>query len=543
MDIVVGGASPAETFRRAGRLGFSGVEVWLTRDELRSPRQERLASLREARDRTSLAIPSLVLGEHLAGGIAHRDPTIAGAAIEDVRQAIDWGLELGSRVILVPFFDEGELRSVEDVDRAVSAFRSLCAIAGPASIVLGYEGTIPAADVRALAARIESDAFGCYFDLANPLSRGLDPGTELRALGDLVVQVHLKDARVKGGDCPPGLGRVDFDDCAFALTEIGYDGWLVLETPAAPPELVARDLSFAACCFPTLERLREWPRLGAFSYDFGAGEWDRLATTLEGYGLEAVQLGGPLLDELLDEPDRAESIATELASHGITVAGVAGYRNLVAPAAGKRKANLEYLERCLALAPRLGTSVVATETGTRDSASDWAASPENRTGHAWHLLLDAVETLLPVAEEHGAILALEAHVNNVLATQGQLLDLLERFSSQHLQAVLDPYNYLSAHLLPARERITADFLDRFEHRFVLAHGKDVSTSGAESGTPEFGTGVFSQRPYLEFLRTRRPDLPLILEHLPLEHLPRAIQRVREFAPAEEQTRAAPPVSV
>lgn len=74
-----------------------------------------------------------------------------------------------------------------------------------------------------------------------------------------------------------------------------------------------------------------------------------------------------------------------------------------------------------------------------------------------------------------------------------------------------------------------DFLDRFEHRFVLAHVKDVAVrDDGTTTTPEFGTGVFAQRPYLDFLRTRRPDLPLILEHLPLEHLPAAARRVRRL---------------
>ena len=61
-------------------------------------------------------------------------------------------------------------------------------------------------------------------------------------------------------------------------------------------------------------------------------------------------------------------------------------------------------------------------------------------------------------------------------------------------------------------------LDEFEDRFVLAHLKDVHARGAEVGTPEFGTGIFYQSPYLEFLRTRRPDLDLIAEHLPLANV-------------------------
>jgi hypothetical protein len=94
--------------------------------------------------------------------------------------------------------------------------------------------------------------------------------------------------------------------------------------------------------------------------------------------------------------------------------------------------------------------------------------------------------------------------------------------------VLDPYNYLARALLPAAERVTRDFLDRFEHRFVLAHLKDIDPGGADVGTIEFGTGSFAQAPYIDFLARRRPDLPLILEHLPLEHVPATIRRVLDM---------------
>ena len=135
---------------------------------------------------------------------------------------------------------------------------------------------------------------------------------------------------------------------------------------------------------------------------------------------------------------------------------------------------------------------------------EWTDSPLNATEGAWSRLDDALETLLPVAERSGTILALEASVKHVLKTQDQMAGLLERFPTQHLQIVCDPYNYVSAELVAGARRGDGVLLDRFEDRFVLAHLKDVDAGGAETGTPEFGTGVFSQVPYLEFLRTRDP---------------------------------------
>ena len=75
------------------------------------------------------------------------------------------------------------------------------------------------------------------------------------------------------------------------------------------------------------------------------------------------------------------------------------------------------------------------------------------------------------------------------------------------------------------ERVTGAFLDRFEHRFVLAHVKDVGPGGAEESTPAVGTGVFAPAPYLAFLRERRRDLRLTLEHLVPDQIPAAMRFV------------------
>ncbi len=516
MTDVLPSADDRQLFRRAKRLGFAGVEVILQRSQ-----PERIESVDRARDETGLAVPSLVLGEHSdLGGIADDDPAVSASAEADVRRAIDWAARLGSDALLVPFFGRAELRDDADVERAAAAFRPLCASAADRGVALLYEGTLPAERIHRLAARVGSPAFGCYFDYANVVVRGMDTATELRALGDLVRRVHLKDARATANDCPPGLGLVDFAESAKALDAIGYEGWIVLETPPGPPELVGRDLSFARTVVPRLEGGSTWPRIGVFARELA--DWDAVLETCRRLGLEAVQLGGPLLDECLERPEGA----AVLAEAGIAIAALAGYRNLVAPDDVARRENLEFLARCLELAPQIGTSIVATESGTRSRDGAWVDSPENRSSDTLTLLDESLGTLLETAERHGSILALEGSVNHVVGNRGALQGVLDRFPSRHLQVVLDPYNYLSRHLLPVQERVTRDFLARFEHRFVVAHLKDVGEGGAEEATPELGTGVFAQEPYLSFLAERRPDLPLILEHLPLEHVPDAARRVR-----------------
>ncbi len=524
VEYLPGGGDDSERLLSAKRLGFAGVEGMLTRAELRSG--ERLDSLRRATRETGVAIPSLMLSEHNSGGLASESPDVSEAAAEDVRLAVGWARELGARAVLVPFFFGGEIITDSDLVRAAEGFRELCPLALEAGVSLCYEGTLPAERVREMAPRVGSDAFGCYFDLGNAVWRGLDPATEIITLGDLVRQVHVKDSKAGPGDVRPGLGMVDFGSCREALSSIRYDGWLVLETPPGPMELVARDASFARSVFPDLEPRVEWPVFGAFSYGFGRGEVERLISTWRSLGLGAVQLADGLLAESLEGPESAAGMRSELEAAGIRVAGIAGYRNITSPDAGKRWENLEFLKRCLEIAPHLSTGVVATETGTLSAASDWEDVPGNWSSEAWDAMCEAVGELLETARGSSSVLALEGYVNNVLKTPGQLAGVIERFGSEHLGAVLDPFNYLSSHLLPAQGRVTKSFLDRFEPYFVIAHLKDVGERGAEHDTPELGAGVFEYGPYLEFLRDRRPDLALVLEHLPLEHVPGAIETVR-----------------
>jgi sugar phosphate isomerase/epimerase len=271
-----------------------------------------------------------------------------------------------------------------------------------------------------------------------------------------------------------------------------------------------------------------WPRFGAFSYDFQRGQIDQLISSFQEIGLTAVQLGQGLLDEAIDDPRLASSTGRMLADAGIELVGLAGYQNLVAPDPDRRRRNIDYLARCIELAPEFGTTVVATETGTCNLESDWISDPANSSPEAWELLYDALDELTPLAERHGVQIALEGYVNNVLATVDDLQQILDRFNSPAMQVMLDPFNYLSADLLPEKEAVTRDFLMRFQDRFVIAHLKDVDARGAEVDTPMFGQGVFPFPVYIEFLRDKRPDLPIIHEHLPFDAIPAASARFLDY---------------
>jgi hypothetical protein len=54
----------------------------------------------------------------------------------------------------------------------------------------------------------------------------------------------------------------------------------------------------------------------------------------------------------------------------------------------------------------------------------------------------------------------------------------------------------------------------------------VAVEGAHTTRPAFGAGGFEQGPYLDFLRRDRPDLALIVEHLPPEEVEATVALIR-----------------
>ncbi len=284
-----------------------------------------------------------------------------------------------------------------------------------------------------------------------------------------------------------------------------------------------------------------FPRLGAFFFEYGLANRGELIARFKALGLSAVQIGDPLLSELVANRSHAKAVAADFHEAGLDIVGLAGYRNIIAADLTTRRANMGHLKACMELAPTLGTSVVATETGTIHPTNEWYPSPENRSPQAWTVLCESISELLETAENTGTVLAIEGYVNNIVGRLDHLDTLFRTFPSPNLMLMLDPYNYITRDLVPTADMICEEFLRRYADRFVIAHLKDVGMLGADGepdgeearadliGTPEFCTGVFPQQSYIRFLRNRRPDLPIIFEHLPEKNLPSAIQRFQVLA--------------
>jgi sugar phosphate isomerase/epimerase len=235
-------------FNKAKELGFQGIELGIghtfREDQLwTGDGNMRQAIKEEARlTGTDLASICLHLLNHEGYSLASTRRGHRKLGHEIIQNCIEACSNIGGSVILMPFFGTAVLKSEKQIKFLISEMRKLSYIAEDNDVHLSLETSLEAPDMLRIIDSVDSDYVQVYFDTGNTAGGGYDIVQEIETLSDYIVQVHVKD--YPGGTL--GTGNINFHEVIGVLRRIGFDGYLVLETPALhnSEESALRNLTF-----------------------------------------------------------------------------------------------------------------------------------------------------------------------------------------------------------------------------------------------------------------------------------------------------------
>lgn len=228
--------------------------------------------------------------------------------------------------------------------------------------------------------------------------------------------------------------------------------------------------------------------------------------------------------------------------YNLPVSCISSYTNLTDPVPERRKANLDRLRRIIEHAYYLGSPYVPSETGTFHPDSDWIHHPKNKTEEGYAECRDIIGELTEHARRHGATFVVETYVNNVIGSVEESLRLFADVDSPHLKLAMDPTNYFEEHNIGDMDGTLNRIFDALSDKIVFAHAKDVQLSTEDKGVqltdvtateghslrgvgkielPAPGLGDLNYNLYLRRLAKKHPNLPIIIEHLEEDDIPRA----------------------
>ena len=205
-------------------------------------------------------------------------------------------------------------------------------------------------------------------------------------------------------------------------------------------------------------------------------------------------------------------IRKETASRDIVIAAVAGNINMADTNPEKRQQGIERLRMVIGACESVGTSVVATCTGSRHPESMWRHHPDNASPEAWRDVCATLEQVLPTAEAAGVMVAFEPEINNVASDAKRSRRLIDEMGSPNLKVVMDAANIFGKDDLPRMTEVLDEAFDLLGDHVAIAHGKDLD-HGGDAGHLAAGTGKLDYAHYVSLLCGLSFDVPVILHGL------------------------------
>jgi len=243
--------------------------------------------------------------------------------------------------------------------------------------------------------------------------------------------------------------------------------------------------------------------------------------------------------------DKARKVRDVFRDHNLPVCCISGYTNIIHPDKAERAKRVGYLKEIIRHARDFGSAYVISETGTFNTESDWVHHPKNKTEEGFEECRKVIAELAQLAYDHGAVFCLETYVNNVVGSVEETVKMFAQVDHPGLGLLMDPTNYFESHNIDRMGEILHQVFDTLQDKIKIAHAKDVKRSSTdksekhadigdadamESHTfrgvgeielPAPGLGELDYDLYLQLLARKHSNIPVIIEHLAEDDIPRA----------------------
>ncbi len=233
-DWSIGRGGKISALELAAEIGLDGVQVSFGKPG--GPTDLRRQEVRDQYQQT--ATQHGVQIASLAMGVLNHIPYASDQSAEGwVEESIEVLPKMDQKIVLLAFFGQGDIKDKPELQQEViRRLKKIAPKAEKAGVILGLETWLDVDEHLRIIDAVGSPAVQVYYDTANMEKRGYDITKEIRQLGrDRICQFHCKE-----NGFLLGQGRIDFHKVKEAIDDIGYEGWLVIES-AVGKEMNVRD--------------------------------------------------------------------------------------------------------------------------------------------------------------------------------------------------------------------------------------------------------------------------------------------------------------
>lgn len=205
------------------KVGLDGIQISLgTLENDMHLRQKKIQQLyKDTCEKFGMEIGGLAIGE--MNNIPYKSDPRAEKWVSD---SIDVAKEMGTKVVLLAFFFNGDLKNdPEGTKETIRRLKKVGPKAADHGIILGIESWLSAEEHLEILEAVDSPNVKVYYDVANSNQMGYNIYEEIRYLGrERICEFHAKENGFLLGE-----GQIDFQEVRKAMDDIGYEGWVHIE--------------------------------------------------------------------------------------------------------------------------------------------------------------------------------------------------------------------------------------------------------------------------------------------------------------------------
>lgn len=227
-----------DRFKLAVDIGFRSMEARTVEEDAEAER------VKDAADQAGLRIHSVMNMSHWRDPLSSPDPAQVEACVRGIRASMRQARLYGAdTVLLVPAVVRADTTYEQAWERSQQQIRKLIPEAEANGVIIAIENVwnkflLTPRDFARYIDEFNHPLVKAYFDVGNIVHYGV-PEHWIRAAGERIVKVHLKDYSRQKGFVNLGEGDVNWPEVRKAFAEIGYAGEATVELRGGDREYLA----------------------------------------------------------------------------------------------------------------------------------------------------------------------------------------------------------------------------------------------------------------------------------------------------------------
>jgi L-ribulose-5-phosphate 3-epimerase len=137
--------------------------------------------------------------------------------------------EVGAIGVEIPFVDTSSIKNENEKIELILCMQDAFGLAKEIELKVSLETDLNPTSFKDLLERINLEHVQANYDIGNSASLGFNPIEEIKAFGNRILNVHVKDRILGGATVPLGAGNSDIKLVFQKLNEIGYSGGITMQ--------------------------------------------------------------------------------------------------------------------------------------------------------------------------------------------------------------------------------------------------------------------------------------------------------------------------